>query len=203
MPPAGLEHAQRLAKHLGLLGRQVDDAVGDHEVDRAVRDRQVLDLAESELDVGHAGARAAFAARLLDHRRRHVDADHAPGGSGLGGGEEAVDPGARAQIEHRLTRADRGVRERVPAPESQVRPLGEDRGLLRRIAQLGERVLRVRVAAATDARRPAATAALLRDRTVLLTYHRPQILIDAHDSSWFHNRPRSAWRRSMALGLTQ
>ena len=58
---AGLEHAERLAEHRGLVGRQVDHAVREDDVDGAVGDRQVLDLAEPELDVRRARACAALA----------------------------------------------------------------------------------------------------------------------------------------------
>ena len=77
-----LQHPEDLAEDARLVGREVDHAVRDDQVDRGVADRQVLDLAQPELDV------LVFALRLvrpgpLDHGRRHVDADDAPVGDRL------------------------------------------------------------------------------------------------------------------------
>jgi hypothetical protein len=56
------QHAERLAKHRGPLGRQVDHAVRQDHVHRTIRDREVLDLAEAELDVAASNLRALLRA---------------------------------------------------------------------------------------------------------------------------------------------
>ena len=53
--PTGAQDPRRLAEHRGLVGREVDHAVGDHDVDRGVGERNVLDRALQELDVLDAG----------------------------------------------------------------------------------------------------------------------------------------------------
>jgi len=69
--PAGLERAEGLQKDLGLVRRQVDDAVGDDDIGGPVRHRQVLDLAQAKLGVAVA-AGLGIGAGLGDHRRGHV-----------------------------------------------------------------------------------------------------------------------------------
>src|SRR5262249_48285335 len=46
-----LQHTERLAVDLFLVGNKVDDAIRDDDVRSVVGDRQVLDLAEAELDI--------------------------------------------------------------------------------------------------------------------------------------------------------
>ena len=72
---ARLQHAERLAQHAVLVGREVDDAVRDDDVDRVVGQRDVLDLALQELDVGEPAlalvlARPAPASRRSCRGRR-------------------------------------------------------------------------------------------------------------------------------------
>ena len=51
-PAAGHQDPEHLGEHCGLVGGQVDHAVGDHHIDGRVGEREVLDLALAELDVG-------------------------------------------------------------------------------------------------------------------------------------------------------
>ena len=74
---ARLQHAERFAEHLRLVGHQIDHAVRDDHVGRVVGDRQVLELAEPEFHIGGADL-GGILARLLEHLVRHVDADDAP-----------------------------------------------------------------------------------------------------------------------------
>ena len=53
--PAGAQDARGLAQHLRLVAGEVDHAVGDHDVDGRVGERQLLDVALDELDVLDAG----------------------------------------------------------------------------------------------------------------------------------------------------
>ena len=63
--PPGLSTRKASRKHAVLVGRQVDHAVRDDDVDGVVGQRNVLDLAFQKLDVGQrrpsAGSRAASA----------------------------------------------------------------------------------------------------------------------------------------------
>src|SRR5712691_2178209 len=45
---AGYQHAEHLSEYRWLVGGQVDHAVGDHDIDRRVRQWQALDLALAE-----------------------------------------------------------------------------------------------------------------------------------------------------------
>ena len=134
--PPGLQHAERLAEDLGLVGDEVDDAVADDRVHGRVGDRQVLDLAEPELDVVEP-ALAAFRARALDHLGRHVDADDAAAWARRARGEEAVDAAAAAEVEHGLARLQREQRERVAAAEAEVGALGDRGEVVGVVAELG------------------------------------------------------------------
>ena len=133
--PAGAQHAKRLAEDGGLVGRQVDDAVRQDDVDARVAHRQVLDLPEPELDVLGADTRGVRA-RLADHRRRHVDAQDTSGRSHLLRGQEAVEPGAASEVEHRLAGPQGRDRLRVSAAEAQVRTLRHAGDVLGRVAEL-------------------------------------------------------------------
>ncbi len=61
-PPAGLQHASDLLPDLRLIRREVQHAVGDHDVHTGIGHGQVLDLAQAELDV--------IEARVLVGRQR-------------------------------------------------------------------------------------------------------------------------------------
>src|SRR4051794_17375850 len=50
----GSEDPRRLGDHAPLVGRQVDDAIRDDDVDALVDERQLLDVALGELDVAEA-----------------------------------------------------------------------------------------------------------------------------------------------------
>ena len=50
-PAAGAEHARDLGEHAALVGREVHDAVRDHDVERAGVERQLLDPRATEADV--------------------------------------------------------------------------------------------------------------------------------------------------------
>ena len=81
---ARLEHAEGLAQHAVLVGREVDDAVGDDDVHRVVGQRDVLDLALEELDVRRrrpsAGSRGrAPASRRSCRGRRPCPSDRRAG----------------------------------------------------------------------------------------------------------------------------
>ena len=76
---AGREDARRLAQDAGLVGGEIDDAVGDDDVDAGVGQRDLLQVALDELGVldprlGGVGPRE------LEHLVGHVQADRAARG---------------------------------------------------------------------------------------------------------------------------
>ena len=127
-PPARLQHAMSLAQDGVLVGREVDDAVGDDDVERRVGEGHVLHLAEAEAHVLGADA-AGVATGKLDHVGAHVEADDAALRAHLLRREEAVEAAAAAQVEHRLALVQAGDGRRVAAAERR-----ED--VLRQVAQL-------------------------------------------------------------------
>jgi hypothetical protein len=56
-PAAGAQHTERLGQHAGLVGGQVDHAVGDDHVHGGFGQRDVLDVAGQELGVVYPGLR--------------------------------------------------------------------------------------------------------------------------------------------------
>src|SRR5699024_3940106 len=95
------QHPRYLGEHPGLVDRQVDHAVGDHDVDRAGRQRHVLDAALAEFDVGGAFL-ASIAPRQVQHFLGHVQSVNHTGGADATSGKQHVDTTARAEVEHVL-----------------------------------------------------------------------------------------------------
>lgn len=133
-PAAGFEHSPNLAEGPILVGHQVQHAIADDHVDRAVIDRQGLDFALAELDVSQATL-FRIATGLGEHGVGHVHANHQAGRPDLAGREEAVEPGPAAEIEHGFARLNRGDRLRVAAGQAEIRPFRQRRQLGRRIAE--------------------------------------------------------------------
>ena len=94
-------------KHGALVGREVDHAVRDDHVDRAVGKWDLLDRALEERRVGDA-CLGLVRARHREHFVGHVHAvgvtvrRHAPRG------EQDVQAGAAPQVEHTLARTEVG-----------------------------------------------------------------------------------------------
>jgi hypothetical protein len=98
---AGAQDAEGLGEHGGLVDGEVDDAVGDHDVDGVAGQRDGLDVALEELDVGGAGlGRVGQGER--EHLVGHVQAVGLAGRADAAGGEQDVDAAAGAQVEHPL-----------------------------------------------------------------------------------------------------
>ena len=98
---AGAEHAKGFAQDAILVGGEIDDAVGDDDVDGVVGQGNVFDLALEELDVGDAGLALVFA-REGEHVVGHVEAVGFAGGADALCGEQHVDAAAGAEIEYGL-----------------------------------------------------------------------------------------------------
>ena len=76
----------------------------------------MLDRAEPELDIV-VTERLAVCARPGDHLVRHVHSDRLPGGPHFFRGQQNVDAGAGAEVEHHVAFPDLAEGERVAAPE--------------------------------------------------------------------------------------
>jgi hypothetical protein len=85
--------------------------------------RQVLDLAEAELDIGQPGP-GGIVARLFQHLMGHVDPDHPSIGADLPGREKAIEPRAAAEVDDDLAGPQRCDRLRVAATEARLAPSG-------------------------------------------------------------------------------
>lgn len=147
-PAAGPQHPRHLAQPGRLVGHQVEHPVGDHGVGPPVSDRQLLAMARAELQVLQARRHAAHA-RLLEHRRGHVDADHPPVRPDYARGDQAVDARAAAHVDDLLARPQLPEAERVAGARE-----GLDRALRKALQpffavlqQRGQRPPRVEVKA--------------------------------------------------------
>jgi hypothetical protein len=140
-PAAGAQDARGLGEHLGLVRREVDHAVGDHDVDGRVGERDVLDVALEELGVPHAGA-GRVGAREGEHLAGHVQPDRPAGGADAAGADQNVRAGAGAEVEDRLARVQGGHGGRHAAAQRRRdrlrrRPFGLARVVQARVEDLG------------------------------------------------------------------
>jgi hypothetical protein len=150
--PPGLR-TKRVSKYRRLVRREVDHAVGDDHVDRVIRHRQVLYLAQPELDVRFAGC-PRYLASLTHHLRGHVDPDYPAGLPDRPRSQKAVESRPGPQVEDYLPRLERRDGLRVAAAEAQVRALGRGGKLLCAVSdEVGDRI-----AIGDGARRRGATA---------------------------------------------
>ncbi len=97
--PPGAQHPEHLGQHRGLVGGQVDHAVGDHHIHRAVGQRHVLDGALHELHVRRAGLGRVRPGQG-EHLVGHVHPVGEPRLTHPPRGQQHVDPAAGAQIQH-------------------------------------------------------------------------------------------------------
>src|SRR5690606_14921175 len=137
---AGAQHAEGFGEDLVLVGAEVDDAVGDDDVDGRVRDGEMLDLAEAELDVGGPDL-LGVAAGERDHLGGHVNAVDAAGLADHLRGEEAVDAAAGAEVEDDLAAFERGDGGGVAAAEGDIGDGGAevaDIGVLVELRDVGD-----------------------------------------------------------------
>ena len=119
-PSARAQHARRLGEHPALVGREIDDAVGDHGVERAVLEGQLLDARAAEAHVLVA-AQALGLGELLGG---DVDAGDGAARADLHGGREHVHAGAAAEVEHALAREQAREAEVVAHARERVHGLG-------------------------------------------------------------------------------
>jgi len=137
-PAARFQRPEGLAEYLALVGREIDDAVGQDHVGGGLGHRQVLDLAEAELHL-RVAALICIAARLGDHLRRHVDADDVAVRSDGLGRQEAIQAAAGAQIQHRFADFQAGHGGRVAAADAEVGLFRHRRQIVGAIAEFFRR----------------------------------------------------------------
>ena len=115
----------------GVLVRdQVDDAVREHDAEALVGERQLLDLALDELDIGRLQLGCSHAC-LRQHLRRHVDAGDVALLTDHLRGNERVGPRPAAEIEHALAACEPAERERIRNARERLD------GVLRNVRELG------------------------------------------------------------------
>ena len=98
---AGFENAEGLAQDAIFVGGEIDDAIGDDDVDRVVGQGNVFDFALEEFDVFDAGFALVLAGQR-EHLIGHVEAVGFAGGADAAGGEQDVDAAAGAEVEDRF-----------------------------------------------------------------------------------------------------
>ena len=111
-PSTGAQHSHNLVEDTTLVDAEVDDPVADDDIGPTVLDRQFLDDPLSELDMAEAQRRRRCTG-AFQHLVGHVDADDAPLGADLSGGDEAVETAARPEIDHPLPGMQCPLRERI------------------------------------------------------------------------------------------
>ena len=125
---AGLEDADDLLKDGGLVGGEIDDAVGDDAIDGGGGEGNFIDGGKEELDVFDVGLASVFVG-AVDHGLGHVDADGATGGSDFLRGEKNIKATAGAQVHDGFAGLEVGGGGGVSAGEAHV-CLGGDGGEL-------------------------------------------------------------------------
>jgi hypothetical protein len=112
-PATGGECSGGFGEYGGLVGGQVDYAVGDDEVAGGVRNGELFDVAVEESDVVESGG-GAESVGLGQLGVGHVDAGDLAGGTDQCGRGEGVGARARAEIEHAVAGLWCGEVEEVP-----------------------------------------------------------------------------------------
>jgi len=131
---AGFEDAEGFAEHPGFIGREIDNAVGDDDVDGAVSDGEIFDLTEAKLDIGRSDV-DGIGYGFGEHGNGHIDAENAAGGTDGAGSEKAIETGAAAEIENRFAGLKSGDGLGVAATETEIGALGQRSNFFVGIAQ--------------------------------------------------------------------
>ena len=96
----------------GLVQAKVENAVGDHRVDRIAWHGKRFHVGLMELDVCQVEG-FSISLGLGDHLCGRVDADHPAGRTDLAGGEDAVHARPAPEVQHGLARIDLAERKRI------------------------------------------------------------------------------------------
>lgn len=129
--------AEGFAEDLGFIGREVDDAVGDDDVDGFVGHGDMFYLSEAELDVGGADFLGVLAGEA-DHLWGHVDAVDSSGWADHFGGQEAIDATPGAEVKDDLAGLEGGNGGRVAAAEGDICDRGGEVGDVGVAIELGD-----------------------------------------------------------------
>ncbi len=111
-----LEHAEGFAENAVLVGREIDDAVGDDDVDGVIGQGNVFDFALEELDILDTGL-ALILARESEHLVGHVESVGFAGGTDALSREQDIDAAAGAEVENDLAGVQLRQRRRIAATE--------------------------------------------------------------------------------------
>ena len=195
-PAAGLEHARDLGQDGRLVGREVHDAVRDHDVDRFGRQRDVLDQALEEVDVRRARL-PRVSLREREHLVGHVQAVDGSRGPDPLRGEEDVDASTGAEVEDGLALVELGDGQRIAAPRLARDGVGRKaRSFVLLVEALAEERRRL-VAAAADPFAVASAAVAVREPErrlrVALAHLFPQVR--GHTATPFRSRTPAARSR--------
>ena len=96
--PAGGAYTRHLAQHRERIIEVVERVTGDDNLEAALAPRQRWNVSEPPFDVGDAEP-DRVCARLIDHRRRHIDPDRGPCDTRERAGDE---PRPAGDIEHAI-----------------------------------------------------------------------------------------------------
>ncbi len=96
---ARLEDAKGFAEDAVFIGRKIDDAVGDDDVDGVIGERDVFDFAFEKFDIVDSCLALVFASQR-QHFVGHVEAVGFAVGRHAAGGEEHVNAAAGAKVEN-------------------------------------------------------------------------------------------------------
>src|SRR4029453_18621626 len=180
-PTSRPEQSEHLRERSALSSRQVQDAIGDHHVDRLVRKRDVFHLSRDELGPALDAGHSCVATSPLAHLLEDVESDSLPFRSDALGGEDGVDPSPRADVQHALARLEKAVADGVPHRKGPLHGPGGYRG-----------ELVARVHAAGDC-----LAATRADRRIRLSDSVFDLLLEhevlGHGSSYSSCTKRSRW----------
>src|SRR6202023_3480652 len=94
-----LEYAECFAQNAVLIAGEIDDTVGQDDVDGVVGQRDIFDFTFQEFNVCEAGFSFVFFGQAK-HFIGHVQTISFSGGADTARGEENVDASARSQIEN-------------------------------------------------------------------------------------------------------
>ena len=97
--PPGFKTRNVFANDFVLVGGEIDDAIGDDDVDGIVGKGNVLDFAFQEFDVFDAGL-LLILVRQSQHFVGHIETVGFAGWADAPGGEQHINAAAGAQIEH-------------------------------------------------------------------------------------------------------
>ncbi len=101
-PPSGREHPEDLSEDLVLVGREVQNAVRDHDVHAAVRNRQRLEERLANLDAPAEPALLGQAASHVAHGGCHLEPQRSAAWPDLACSDAKIGPATASVIEHAL-----------------------------------------------------------------------------------------------------